>query len=241
MATSAHLSLTLVDQAQAQKEVTVNSALNRIDAVLNCGAKDKDLATPPGSPVEGDVYIVAASPTGAWAGQAGKVAYYNQIWRFITPLEGMTLWVNDENLQYTYDGSAWVQTTGSTALSFLDNVLSRPVLKDWCEVKQVVTAVASTTVDLTLGNVIELQQAVSITTFAFSNPSPTGNAMTVTLIRVKDNSGTARTITWPASVRWSASSAPTLTQTANAVDIFQFVTMDAGTKWYGQTIGLNYP
>lgn len=108
MATTAHLSLGLVEQAQAQKEVTVNEALCRIDALLNTGAIDKDLATPPASPTAGDLYIVAGSPTGAWAGYAGKVAYYDQVWRFILPNEGLTLWVRDEDKLYTFDGSGWV-------------------------------------------------------------------------------------------------------------------------------------
>ncbi len=241
MATTSHLAVTLVEQAQAQKEVTMNAALIRIDAVLNAGAKDKDLATPPGSPLEGDVYIVAASATGAWVGQSGKIAYYNQSWKFITPLEGMTLWVNDEDIRYTYNGTAWVQTVGSTTLNMLDNTLIRPTLRDWGETKQNVTAVASTVIDLTLGNVIQLTQAVSITSLAFNNPSPTGNMMTVTLVRVHDATTNSYTITWPASVRWPGGVAPTLTQTANAVDVFLFMTMDAGTKWYGQVIGLNYP
>lgn len=110
MATTAHMGVTLVEQAQASKEVTVNEALSRLDAVLNTGAKDKDLATPPGSPVAGDVYIVAGSPTGDWAGHAGKLAFFDQIWRFITPREGLTLWVNDEDALYTYDGAAWGKT-----------------------------------------------------------------------------------------------------------------------------------
>ena len=50
-----------------------------------------------------------ASPTGAWAGQAGKLGYFSQTWQFITPREGMTIWVNDEDLRYSYNGSAWVQ------------------------------------------------------------------------------------------------------------------------------------
>ncbi len=111
MATTPHLGITLVEQAQAQKEVTVNMALARIDAVLNNGAKSKAVATPPGSPAAGDVYIVAASPTGAWAGQAGNIAYFDTVWRFITPREGITLWVNDEDLSYSFDGAAWVLTS----------------------------------------------------------------------------------------------------------------------------------
>lgn len=107
MTTTTNLGLTLVEQAQAQKEVTVNEALVRIDALLNRGALDKDLATPPGSPASGDLYIVAASPTGDWSGHAGEIAYYEQIWRFVTPNEGLTLWVSDEDELYSYDGSAW--------------------------------------------------------------------------------------------------------------------------------------
>jgi hypothetical protein len=108
MATTPHLGITLVEQAQAQKEVTVNMALARIDALLNCGAKSRAIATPPVAPADGDVYIVAASPTGDWSGQPGKIAYFDAIWRFITPREGVTLWVNDEDVAYSYDGAAWV-------------------------------------------------------------------------------------------------------------------------------------
>ncbi len=119
MTTTSHLGVTLVVQSQAQKEVTVNTALHVIDALLNTGAKDKDLATPPGSPAAGDVYIVAASPTGAWSGQAGKIAYYTQTWQFIMPNEGMTLWVNDEDALYTYNGSGWVASAGSAGITAL--------------------------------------------------------------------------------------------------------------------------
>lgn len=113
MTTTNNLLITLVEQAQAQKEVTINTAISRMDAILNTGAIDKDLATPPGSPVAGDVYIVAASPTGAWSGKAGQVAYYDQTWQFIVPKEGMSLWVKDEDTVYSYDGSAWVASSGA--------------------------------------------------------------------------------------------------------------------------------
>ena len=115
MATTSHLGLTLVEQSQAQKEVTVNQALTRIDAVLNTGAISRTINTPPGSPSSGDLYIIGASPTGDWAGHAGELAYYDQIWRFITQGEGMTLWVNDEDAIYSYDGSAWTAITGGQA------------------------------------------------------------------------------------------------------------------------------
>lgn len=108
MTTTSHLNLTLVEQAQAQKEVTVNMALSRIDAVLNTGVKDKDLNAPPASPAAGDVYIIGASPTGDWAGQALRLAYFDQVWRFIIPNEGMLFWVNDEDKLYVFNGAGWV-------------------------------------------------------------------------------------------------------------------------------------
>ncbi len=108
MTTTSHIGITLVEQSQAQKEVTVNTALTKIDAILNTGAKSRLTSTPPGSPASGDVYIVGSSPTGAWAGQADKISYYDGSWNFITPNEGMTLWVSDEDVPYIYTGTSWL-------------------------------------------------------------------------------------------------------------------------------------
>jgi hypothetical protein len=113
MTTTSHLGVTLLEQAQAQKEVTVNEALSRIDAILNTGAISKAVSTPPGLPAAGAVYIVGTSPTGAWSGKANQVAYFDQIWRFVVPNEGMSLWVNDEDLFYSYNGTNWVAPSAS--------------------------------------------------------------------------------------------------------------------------------
>ena len=112
MTTTTHLGIMLVEQSQAQKEVTVNAALTRIDAILNNGAKSRTTNTPPGSPASGDLYIVGSTPTSAWTGQGGKITYYDQAWQFIAPGAGMTLWVNDESKLYSYDGSSWTAFTG---------------------------------------------------------------------------------------------------------------------------------
>ena len=107
MVTSTNLAFTFIEQSQSQKEVTANAALTAIDALLNTGAIDKDLTTPPGSPATGDLYIVAASPTGAWSGKENNIAYFNQVWKFLVPKEGMRLWVRDEDKIYVWNGSAW--------------------------------------------------------------------------------------------------------------------------------------
>lgn len=78
--------------------------------------KDKDLATPPGSPANGDSYIVAASPTGAWVGHATHIAVWSTegtpAWAFYTPTEGWRVDVVDEDLEYRFAGSAWAAVSG---------------------------------------------------------------------------------------------------------------------------------
>lgn len=107
------LSLTEIASSDAQKETLHNRALRELEGQL-IHAKDKDLAAPPGSPAEGDVYIVAASPTGAWAGHAGDIAhFFGGIWKFHVKREGLRLWVDDEDIVYACDGSTWIaQPTG---------------------------------------------------------------------------------------------------------------------------------
>ncbi|MBY0408381.1 MAG: DUF2793 domain-containing protein [Rickettsiales bacterium] len=116
MAITPHLGLTLVEQSQAQKEITVNEALSRVDALLNTGAISRAVATPPGAPLAGDVYIVGASATGAWAGKSGQITYFEQVWRFVVPRAGMTLWVGDEAMLYSFNGTAWVASGGNAIL-----------------------------------------------------------------------------------------------------------------------------
>ena len=47
------------------------------------------LNAPPAEPAEGDLYLVAAAPTGAWAGNAGKIAEWSGLtWSFFSPSDG---------------------------------------------------------------------------------------------------------------------------------------------------------
>lgn len=106
--TTPNLALPYIAQGQAQKEVTHNQALKLIDIVVQAAVIDRDLATPPGSPAEGDRYLVAASPTGAWAGRAGAIAAWSDgAWLFVTPRPGWLVYVVDEAAALIYDGSAW--------------------------------------------------------------------------------------------------------------------------------------
>lgn len=75
------------------------------------------------------------------------------------------------------------------------------------------------------------------TTFTFSNPPATGTAYGFTLKLVQDAGASGYTVTWPASIDWPSATAPTLTATASAIDIFVFYTHDGGTNWYGFVAG----
>jgi hypothetical protein len=95
--------------SQTNKEETVNEQIRYLESAAGHFIfKDRDLSTPPVSPADGDCYLVKATGTGTWAGQDGKVAYFlNTAWVFITPREGFTAWVNDEDVFIGYDGAAW--------------------------------------------------------------------------------------------------------------------------------------
>lgn len=98
MADTPNLNLPYMLAAQAQKHVTHNEALRMLDAIVQLSVLDRDLTAPPGSPADGDRYIVAASPTGAWAGQAAKIAAYQDgAWAFYAPKEGWFAWIAESD------------------------------------------------------------------------------------------------------------------------------------------------
>ena len=75
------------------------------------------------------------------------------------------------------------------------------------------------------------------TTFTFSNPPASGTGYTMSIEIIQDSGASGFAVTWPTSVDWPAATAPTLTATASAKDIFVFTTRDGGTNWYGFTAG----
>lgn len=96
---------------QAGKELTHNQALAVLDQLAQAVVVDKDLTAPPGSPANGSMYIVAASATGDWSGQDGKLAYWITTvaaWTFITPADGWSVWVTDEAVRYERKAGVWV-------------------------------------------------------------------------------------------------------------------------------------
>lgn len=113
MTTSIHLKLPFILPAQAGKHVTHNEAIAALDTLAQLAVLDRDLAAPPASPAEGDRYIVAATPTGAWAGKADQVAAWDgAAWLFHAPEPGWIAYLVDESGLVAWTGSAWQPTVG---------------------------------------------------------------------------------------------------------------------------------
>lgn len=115
--TTPNLDLDELVAAQAQPHLTVNSALRKLDALVQMAVASIANA-PPGSPVDGERHIVGTSPTGAWAGHAGAIAYwvagtFNE-WRFLSAGPGWLAYVEALDKYYYFkpgspDG-AWIVT-----------------------------------------------------------------------------------------------------------------------------------
>ena len=67
------------------------------------------IATPPGSPTNGDRYIIIATASEAWAGKENQIAQYvTNAWQYTAATEGMCAYVDDEDLLYIFNGTSWV-------------------------------------------------------------------------------------------------------------------------------------
>jgi hypothetical protein len=87
--TSPRLELPYLMPSQAQKHVTVNESLQRLDALVQLTLTTIEAVTPPLSPANGEMHAVGANPTGAWDGQSGLVALWDGTgWQFILPAKG---------------------------------------------------------------------------------------------------------------------------------------------------------
>jgi hypothetical protein len=124
MTTSADIGIEYIAGQQAQPEITHNTALNQLQ-ILHTGVISVALNTPPGSPAQGDSYILGASPTGVWAGRANCLAgYFGTAWVFVpgntsagsaitmgARHEGLKVWSKAYDKLYVWNGSAWAAFT----------------------------------------------------------------------------------------------------------------------------------
>lgn len=106
--------LPLLFAGQAQKELTVNEACARIDALLH-PAIEGTADDPPGSPADGECWLTGAAPTGAWDGHPGELACWQSAsWIFTVPRDGMRL-LDRATGQVTLYRGGWTAPTTPVA------------------------------------------------------------------------------------------------------------------------------
>lgn len=107
--TTANLELPFILPAQAQKHVTHNEALQRLDALVQL-VITSSAATPPTAPEDGEVHWVTAPASGLWAGRSGHLALFQDgIWLFILPKAGWAgVFLADSRLKL-FDGADWIE------------------------------------------------------------------------------------------------------------------------------------
>jgi hypothetical protein len=94
--------------------------LRSYDALLQGAVISKTLTAPPGSPANGDRYIVGASATGAWATHDKAIAVWTTdnpatpggLWEFYAPKPGWLVVNIADGMLYAYIASAWAAAGG---------------------------------------------------------------------------------------------------------------------------------
>jgi len=141
---------------------------------------------------------------------------------------------------FAKDGAVYLYHNGNQKISTTSvgaDVTGELIADSYNETYAAVTSSSNaTTVDCHNGNAFS-HTLTENTTFTFSNPPASGTAYSFSIEIIQDASASGYTVTWPTSVDWPAATAPTLTATASAKDVFIFTTRDGGTTWYGFTAG----
>tara|TARA_R110002012_G_scaffold40547_10_gene111703 strand:+ start:13569 stop:14312 length:744 start_codon:yes stop_codon:yes gene_type:complete len=107
--TTTRLLLPYILAAQAQKHVTHNEALRRLDGLINLTVKDRTRTAPPATPTEGQAHLVAGGASGLWAGWSGDIAVWTDgSWLRLPAQPGWRLWVIDESVMLVRVSVNWI-------------------------------------------------------------------------------------------------------------------------------------
>lgn len=136
MTTSPDLGLPFIAEQQSQPEISHNEAIAMLSALLK-GVIALGDNSPPGSPTDGDTYVVGTSPTGLWAGKANKIAIYlTNAWVFVPGFDsdgsdipmgtrqyGLSVYVQGDDQGYYWNGTIWTdQATPATSADHVSYV-----------------------------------------------------------------------------------------------------------------------
>ena len=129
-------------------------------------------------------------------------------------------------------------TVNMSTLEMADSIIRRPALDDY-SILNTSVGVSANAVTITYSTAqsyeVDLLAATGNVTITISGGPPSSRYGEM-IVKVKQDT-VARTITWAGGIfEWPGGSAPVLTATASAFDIFHFSTWNSGTNWWGTVV-----
>ncbi len=171
------------------------------------------------SGLTGTPNIVVGSVTAASGSVSGNFSVAGTLtYEDVTNIDSVGLITARNGIQVNSDGIDVV--AGISTFQGVDNEK---------RVTEKINTVSGTAIDCAEGNYYT-KTVTGATAFTFTNV-PTSVAYFLT-IEVTCNGSNA--VTWPASVKWPADTAPTITD--GKTTLFMFVTDDGGTRWRGSSL-----
>lgn len=230
------LGMTQLADGQALPEGRVNENDFILEFFSSGSFKSRTTLAEPVSPTNGDGYLVPASATGTnWTGQDGKIALFiNTAWRFFTAKEGMTFWVEDEDVIVAFSGAAW-GTVGASGESTDSQIWTGSDTATRISPRRIFTAAAP--IALTDGTSIAIDGNTGINfkvTLAgnrtLANPTNMKTGQSGIIIVTQDATG-SRTLAYGSNWRFPGGSAAggVLSTSANAVDVISYFVRSDGT------------
>lgn len=115
---TSRLALPYILPSQAQKHVTHNEALQKLDAITQLVVR-AELTTPPQVPEEGDCFLIATGAAGIWTQRAGQIAVWQDLaWTYISPAQGWRAWfANTSRVKVLHNGE-WREAPLPATASF---------------------------------------------------------------------------------------------------------------------------
>jgi len=156
-----------------------------------------------------------------------NVAFFTGATGDLAPKTGTNLTFNSNTGALT--ATSFVGAVSTAAQTAITSVGTLTAITIDGAYEQVAEAVGALDIDCSTGNYFT-KTINANSTFTFSNPAASGTVTSFTL----ELTHTSGTVTWPASVKWNADTAPTLT--AGKTHLFMFVTDDGGTRYRGSAL-----
>lgn len=131
MSDTARLQIPLLAASQAQKHVTHNEAILRLDGLVQMTAKSYTTTAQPSSPSDGDLYLCPAGKTGTdWGAYSNHAVahYYDGVWHQYHPNAGWICFVQDTATLLYYTGTAWANIGAVVSGLFGDGSFGTPAI-----------------------------------------------------------------------------------------------------------------